>query len=711
MSRLTDLIGRLRDSDPALAADISREVEVLGQRRAFGLNFERHVPETVQLPQRRVRRGDKVVFLPERGADKDSVDGRVWLVTGFEGKGANREALLVPSTTGDEPSEETKRLVADLAVVAEFRDPIYPGLVSTGKVERGADKPFHSVINGENYHALEALRFAYEGAVDCIYIDPPYNTRDKDWKYNNDYVDNDDRYRHSKWLAMMERRLRSAKSLLRPEKSVLIVAIDEKEHLRLGLLLEQIFPDARIQMISTLVNPANQARGDAFGRNDEYLFFAMFGEAAPERLLLSREWVSNKGRTFTGTARWDLLRRSGTNAERSHSPGCFYPVYIDPEVPRIADVGEPVPPGKSTAPKKRGMDCVLPIRKDKSEGVWQLAPETLKQYIGQGRVRIGGSKKKGFVIYYLKPGEYKKVVDGDYPVLGHRPDGSLDIGETDGEAGIVAAPTTQWRISSHDATQYGTRLLKDLLPGRDFPFPKSLYAVEDALRFFVTGNPNAVILDFFAGSGTTTHAVARLNQEDEGTRVSISVTNNEVSAKEAAELEKKKLRPGDPEWEASGICEYITKPRLEAAFTGDTPDGTPIAGSYKFRAEGPMADGLAENVEFFNLTYEDAARVRHGLGFGEIAPLLWLRAGSRGRQVLNTNDTFEMADTYGVLFNVDAAAGFVEAVEAAGEARVAYVVTDDEGQFQTVASQLPSRVEAVRLYEAYLDNARIGPRS
>ena len=127
-------------------------------------------------------------------------------------------------------------------MVAEFRDPIYPGLVSTGKVERGGDKPFHTVINAENFHALETLLFTHRGRVDCIYIDPPYNTGAKDWKYNNDYVESDDLYRHSKWLAMMERRLLLAKELLNPDESVLIVTIDEKEYLRLGLLLEQTVP-------------------------------------------------------------------------------------------------------------------------------------------------------------------------------------------------------------------------------------------------------------------------------------------------------------------------------------------------------------------------------------------------------------------------------------------------------------------------------------
>jgi len=121
--------------------------------------------------------------------------------------------------------------------------------------------------------------FHHRGRVDCIYIDPPYNTGARDWKYNNDYVESDDLYRHSKWLAMMERRLLLAKELLDPADSVLIVTIDEKEYLRLGLLLEQIFPEARMQMISSSINPKGSARGKEFYRVDEYIFFLTFGRA------------------------------------------------------------------------------------------------------------------------------------------------------------------------------------------------------------------------------------------------------------------------------------------------------------------------------------------------------------------------------------------------------------------------------------------------
>lgn len=168
VSRLSDLLRQLRSTNEALARDIEREVAALADRRAFGLNFERHVPETVELPGRRVRRGDKVRVLPPRGQSLKAPDERLWRVTSIN-RGNDPATAALEALDG---SETVSSAVGDLVVVAEFRDPIYPGLVSTGRVERGGDKPFHAVINAENYHALQTLLFTHRGKVDCIYIDP-----------------------------------------------------------------------------------------------------------------------------------------------------------------------------------------------------------------------------------------------------------------------------------------------------------------------------------------------------------------------------------------------------------------------------------------------------------------------------------------------------------------------------------------------------------
>ena len=217
MSRLTDLIAQAKAKDPQLGTDLDQEFKQLSSRLPFGLNFERHRPEAVELPQRPIRKGDKVRVLPPRGSTKKG-DPRLWQIRAIHQASTGRVADLT-LLNASAPQTQTVAL-NDLVVVAEFRDTIYPGLVSTGKVQRGGDKPYHTVINGGNYHALKALTYTHPGKVDAIYIDPPYNTGAKDWKYNPDYVEGDDLYRHSKWLAMMERRLLVAKELLNPADSV-----------------------------------------------------------------------------------------------------------------------------------------------------------------------------------------------------------------------------------------------------------------------------------------------------------------------------------------------------------------------------------------------------------------------------------------------------------------------------------------------------------
>ncbi len=310
MSRLTNLLRHVAALDPQLGADLKREVEVLSGRRAFGLNFERHIPEAVELPNRPVRRGDKVRFLAERGGKLPSVDDRIWRVDQIDRAGDGRVAHLVRRQDPIADLQVAIRAVEDLVVIAEFRDPIYPGLVSTGKVERGGAKPFHTLINAENFHALQILLYTHEAKIDAIYIDPPYNTGARDWKYNNDYVDTDDAYRHSKWLAMMERRLRLAKRLLNPDSSVLVVTIDEKEYLRLGLLLQQIFEGCRVQMVSVTISPRGTNRASEFSRVDEYAYFVFVGSASIHAFApLGRMMRKYAGNTLgEGRRRWSAGR-------------------------------------------------------------------------------------------------------------------------------------------------------------------------------------------------------------------------------------------------------------------------------------------------------------------------------------------------------------------------------------------------------------------
>lgn len=700
MSRITELIAKAKTQDPQFGADLEREFRALSSRLSFGLNFERHRPEAIELPQRPVRRGDKVRILPPRGSTTKG-DQQLWLVDALHK--TKKAADLKP--LGNSTAETQTVAIENLVVVAEFRDTIYPGLESTGKISRGGDKPWHTVINAENYHALKALTWTHRGKIDAIYIDPPYNTGAKDWKYNNDYVEGDDLYRHSKWLAMMERRLLLARELLNPKDSVLIVTIDEKEYLRLGLLLEQTFPEARMQMVSVIINPAGVTRPGAFARTDEYVYFVFIGGASAKPVPLGDDWRINPDDKRTTKILWSMLVRTGTNARRVDRPNLFYPIFVHDDGGSLHSVGDPpaLGVGRDSVKAPKGTRAVWPIRSDGSEGNWQAGPKSLWTAYEQGFVRLGKFTEKGMAISYLKSGEQQKVRDGTYRVVGRRPDGSVVVESPETVKKII--PTTAWRVGAHDASRHGSNLLKMLMPERKFPFPKSLYAVEDCLRFFLAGKPRAVVLDFFAGSGTTAHAVMRLNKQDDGFRQCISVTNNEVAADEQKGFRQDGLRPGDSEWERFGICEHITKPRVQAAVTGKTPEGDPIKGEYKFTDEFPMADGFAENAEFFTLTYETPIGVSHQTAFARIAPLLWLRAGSEGRRIDKLPAAgWNVVEAYGLLVDLDTATDFLKAVRKAKSLSVAFIVTDDERRFQALSRRLPEGVEAVRLYESYLTN-------
>lgn len=687
--------------DRQLAADI----RAFAAQRQFGLVFEHNRPERLRLYGKPVMRGDTVQVLPARGEKENAHSQLLWRVTSLDGQ----TARLTPykSVSYDENDNEDQTVaIKDVVTVAEYDQPIYAGLKETGRVERGGDKPYQVVINGENYHALETLAFAYAGKVDCIYIDPPYNTGARDWKYNNDYVDSSDAYRHSKWLAFMERRLKLAKQLLNPNDSVLIVTIDEKEYARLGLLLERIFPGGRIQMVSSVINPAGVARQGEFARSDEYIYFVYFGEASPKKVPLGDDWLGGVNNSCKGKLHWNSLMRTGTNSLRSDRPNLFYPIYVKEDGSEIDHIGASLSRDESRedVPSCPGCKTVWPIRTNGAEGNWQISQAALRVALEKGFVKLGRFTERGMAISYLKSGEQKKVESGLFPIIGRRADGSVIVDDSEYEANYI--PSTQWRIASHDASRNGSGMLRKMIPNRSFPFPKSLYAVEDAVRFFIANKPNALVIDFFSGSGTTAHAVMRLNHQDGGYRRSISVTNNEVSEDEAKKLTKRGLRQGDPDWEALGICQYITKPRITAAITGKTPEGDPVKGDYKFTDEFPMADGFEENAVFFDLTYEDPDAVELGVAFEEIAPLLWLRAGARGRVIEHEEPGYAISDAYAVLFDFAAVGDFIKALKGCPEVSCAFVITDDTARFAGVKAQLPG-LDVVRLYENYLQSFKI----
>lgn len=697
MSRLTDLLRAAKQLDPQLGEDLEAEIRPLQERLPFGLNFERHAPEAVELAGHKVRKGSKVRVLPPRGSTIVG-DSRIWTVRSLNG-----ESVEIATPNGQDV-EQASVALDDLVLVAEFRDRIYPGLQPDGTVQRGVDKPFQTVINGENFHVLEQLTFTHEHSVDAIYIDPPYNSGARDWKYNNDYVEGDDLYRHSKWLAFMERRLKLARRLLKQDDSVLIVTIDEKEYLRLGLLLEQVFPNASIQMITSVINPKGNPRRDQFSRCDEYIYFVKLGDAEHS------PWSTNMlagvpNQEKDSSVRWKGLLRSASNGRRVARPNLFYPLYFSSEDGKFLRAGEriPIDQDRSSVLPVEGETIMWPIGNGGRELTWSLEPESFRSALEKGYIRFGKFTEDGRVPYYLTSGQIQSIEskNGKLVVTGYDGDGAVKIEYGDG--GRTTQPMTVWNMVSHSATEHGAGLTQRLLPGRSFPFPKSLYAVEDTLRFFVKEKPDAVVLDFFAGSGTTAHAVMRLNKQDGGRRQCISVTNNEVSSDEQVKLRKAHLRPGDSDWERLGICEYVTKPRIRAAITGATPSDEPIQIDYKFVDQFSMSEGFDENAAFFTLTYESPWRVNTDRAFAAIAPMLWLRAGAVGRRLDSISDGWEVADSYGIINDLDQSSEFIAALEAVKGVQIAYIVTDDEGRYQQIANEIPG-IETVRLYEDYLRN-------
>ena len=564
MATINELIGRI--DDPELQRQITQEVEKLQKVRKFGLVFEDHVPECTPLFDIPVRKGSTVAKKTDKQMDK------LYVVTSIK----NGKAYC-KKKEGDDAIVAFP--VDDLIVTAKFGEPIFPFLQLLDTVCNAPNSDlWHTLIQADNYHALQLLQYLYAGQVDCIYIDPPYNTGAHDWKYNNDYVDGTDSYRHSKWLSMMEKRLTLAKKLLNPKDSVLIVTIDEKEYLHLGCLLEQIFPEAKIQMVSSATNAKGVAR-DEFYRVNEYLFFVRFGECCPKSLPLTKEWRGNIKTSTTQKVRWGSLMRSGTNAEREHSPGCFYPIFISLDKKKICGAGQPLPKNMKIEdnPTPNGVIALYPIHYGGVEGCWQYSRERFLEIQNKGYVRISTQTKNGITLRYISEGWQKKVENGTIPIIGKAEDGSLLFDDDDYTQEYV--PCNQWWIPKHDATEFGSKFLNNFI-GKRFSFPKSLYAVRDAIQFFVSNKPNALILDFFAGSGTTLHAVNLLNAEDDGHRRCIMVTNNEVSEEEALNMAKQGLKPGDTEWEKWGIAQYVTWPRTVCSIEGHDVNGRPIVGEY-----------------------------------------------------------------------------------------------------------------------------------
>lgn len=386
-------------------------------------------------------------------------------------------------------------------------------------IDAGGEVPTHIMIEGDNYHALSVLNYTHEGKVDVIYIDPPYNTGAKDWIYNNNFVDINDPYRHSKWLSMIKKRIVLAKKLLKND-GVFICAIDENEFARLFLLLEEVFIEQEIHCITIIHNPRG-IQGKNFSYTHE---FAMFVFKKGQKVIGRRKIRDEE-------IKWFNLRNWGGESLRTDARNCFYPIIIKND--KIIGFGDVLPDDQH--PKQQTFQIqdnffVYPIDKNGIERKWRYARNSVEEIKDLLRV-----KKRN--------GHYE-----------------IEIGKNFGTVRTV------WQNSKYDANEYGSKLVNNLVNISSFNYPKSVFNTYDCLEPIVFNRKNAIILDFFAGSGTTGHATMLLNSEDKGNRQFILITNNE-----------------------SNIASEICYPRIKAVVDGHD--------SY------PDITGIPENLKYFKTDF------------------------------------------------------------------------------------------------------------
>lgn len=520
---LQDLIKQI--DDPTLRQRIMTEVGKLTKQKKFGLVFEEHLPECTPLYDVGIKIDSNVALKSGQVSD-------IYIV-----RSINEDKAVCEHKSDHTVAEFA---LDELVAIAEFGEPIYPYLKPIDTVCNAPDSDlWHTLIEADNYHALQLLEYLYAGKVDCIYIDPPYNTGARDWKYNNDYVDGNDSYRHSKWLSFMEKRLKLAKKLLSSD-GVMVIAIDDYEAARLIQLTEEIFSQYEVELVVVNHHPQGGA-ADNISRTHEYALF-----------VVPRGAKVVKGNRIEGIEeRWSLTR-GGTDVRnlRIGRPNSFYAIYVDKDTRIVKGVGPRLdvntPYNKDEAPE--GCIAFYPIGKDGKERVWRYGRESMIQHIETGDIIC----TEKMTLNVVKRREVKYA-----PVF------------------------SVWTNGRYNAGTFGTNMLLDIFSGEQrFSYPKSLYTVYDCIKFSIRSKRNALIVDFFSGSGTTLHAVNLLNAEDGGKRRCIMVTNNEVSEAEVKKLAKQGYKPGDEEWEKLGIARYVTWPRTKCSIQGIDVNGEPLSGEY-----------------------------------------------------------------------------------------------------------------------------------
>lgn len=382
--------------------------------------------------------------------------------------------------------------------------------------------PYNFLLEGDNLHSLKLLEKTHKGKIDVIYIDPPYNTGAKDWKYDNNYVDSNDTFRHSKWLSMMEKRLRTAKSLMKRD-GILICAIDHFELFSLGALMDEIFGEEnRIGICAVIHKPEGRNQEKFFGTSHEYaLYYAKNKSLAKfnsvvldEEMKLTFDKVDDKG----AYKQKNFIRLAdGKYATREAKPNFWYPIYVSPDLQSFS------------INKHENWYEVYPTIKNGVERTWKTLPKTFLNLVEENSIEA-------------------ELIDG-----------RVEIFEKLRENQVIKS---HWIKKEYHGYHFGARILNDILGKKIFDFPKSLYLMVDIMK--LVSKKNATILDFFAGSGTTGHAVMELNKEDGGNRKFILCTNNE-----------------------NNICEDVTYQRLKTVITGKRKDGS------------DYSEGIPANLKYF----------------------------------------------------------------------------------------------------------------
>lgn len=396
----------------------------------------------------------------------------------------------------DKPEEIADQCERELPVLTEDK---------TKEIVKDHSKPANFIFEGDNYHTLYTLNFTHKRKIDTIYIDPPYNTGNKSWKYNNDYVDTEDRFRHSKWLSFMSKRLRLARRLLK-ETGIIICAIDDYEVAGLKLLLDNIFGEQnRLGTCIVVHNPGGRQDEKFFPTAHEYMLVYAKNKTIANigTLELSDDKIQQyKQSDELGSYKLRGFRRSGSNSRREDRPNLFYPIYVNENTTEMS------------VKKFKGSIELLPIDDNGIERCWRWNAETFEE---KKLNYIELKKVKGNLGLYVKEREQD------------------NIGEK---------PKTIWHKPKYAAVS-GTSALKSIFntTNKIFDYPKSVSLIIDVLQ--TTTNKNSLILDFFAGSGTTGQAVLELNQKDKGNRQFILCTNNE-----------------------NQICEEVTYPRIKKVIEG-----------------------------------------------------------------------------------------------------------------------------------------------